>query len=108
MPADSDILVQLEELMKHEFFDNPQKKQLDSKKWPYDYKPLWGSRTIRLLRLSPGVGDSKLEGSITHVLLNKTEAYEALSYVWGDSNKPHSLFLNDGILPITESLFVDP
>jgi hypothetical protein len=103
-----DFISQLEELMNDEFFGGQNVEQAELAKWEYPYKPLWGKSSIRLLRLEPGTEHSELRGSLAHVLLDKSPTYEALSYAWGNPDKPHSIHLDDGVIPITESLFVIP
>jgi hypothetical protein len=34
-----------------------------------------------------------------------TSTFEALSYAWGSQEKPHYIELDEGSLPITDSLF---
>jgi len=119
---EDELLKQLEELMRDELFTLPDQSEATSRKIavdgivqllpkyeiqlriPYVYKPLVGNNTIRLLCLQPGGQDEVLRGSIQHVLLNKNKGYEAVSYVWGPSERPSSLLLEDGIMNITQSV----
>jgi hypothetical protein len=71
---------------------------------PYIYKPIAGSSVIRTLCLNSGTGSEPLKGSIQHILLSKNKGYEAVSYVWGSSERPHRLLLDDGVMEITQSV----
>ncbi|KAH8819774.1 heterokaryon incompatibility protein-domain-containing protein [Xylogone sp. PMI_703] len=62
------------------------------------------SGDIRLICLLPGDKSDQLHGVITHVRYESTETYQALSYVWGSSQRTEELFTPDGVLQITSSL----
>lgn len=66
----------------------------------YQYTELAQKRNIRLLH----VEDSSF--TIVERSLDDLPPFEALSYVWGDPNQPHKLYLADGSgsIPLTESL----
>lgn len=68
------------------------------------YAPLYGSN-IRLLVLERGVADDPLQGSLKQVSLDDGPEYEALLYVWGDSQTPHHLHTPNGDKPITSNLY---
>lgn len=87
--------------------------QHEQQRWDYSqplqYKPLYdlfGYRWIRLLILHPGIGNTKLRISLAVVNLADVSRYyseepyyerhyyEALSYVWGSSEKPHKIQCN--------------
>ncbi|KAG4427692.1 hypothetical protein IFR05_016824 [Cadophora sp. M221] len=91
------LLVELEELMGHEFFGiAPQRI--------YVYGQLPAHRTIRLLTLEAGFKHSPLRGSLQQVSIDELPRYEALSYCWGSPEKPRSIQLDGGTMDITESL----
>ncbi|KAF2428936.1 hypothetical protein EJ08DRAFT_557505, partial [Tothia fuscella] len=61
---------------------------------------------IRLLRLERTAEDESITGlSLIHVILSTAPGYEAVSYVWGDPERTHTIALADGkALPLTTSL----
>jgi Heterokaryon incompatibility protein (HET) len=79
----------------------------------YVYQPLESSDQIRVLELLPTVGD-RLECHISNIQLahERPQAvrYEALSYVWGSSEKPFKILVRSksgeikGYIPLTASL----
>ncbi|KZL71477.1 ankyrin and HET domain-containing protein [Colletotrichum tofieldiae] len=70
------------------------------------FKPLAGSREIRLLHLAPGKDGFAVHGRLEHVNLDSVPLYEALSYEWGSSERNRQAILQDGsTLQITESLY---
>src|SRR5271163_1638386 len=109
--TNAEFLEELETLMKHEFFNHTafakhrnEEQSLGSAQ-SYSYKPLAMEGAIRLFCLMPGTGNDKLKGSIQHILLNKHQGYEALSYAWGSQDRPCYITLPQGTLPITKSLY---
>ncbi|KAL5317854.1 hypothetical protein ACEPPN_014954 [Leptodophora sp. 'Broadleaf-Isolate-01'] len=91
------LLVELEELMGHEFFNIAPKKI-------YVYGQLPAHGVIRLLTLEAGFKYSPLRGSLKQVSIDEFPRYEALSYCWGSPDKPQSIQIDGGIMNITESL----
>ncbi|KAL9473464.1 hypothetical protein ACSS6W_007844 [Trichoderma asperelloides] len=76
---------------------------------PYQYSPLLSSGNIRLLRLLPhGDQNAPLQCQLfDYPMLELGEGphmYEALSYVWGSSEKPHTVYVNGSIMAITANL----
>ncbi|ERF74958.1 hypothetical protein EPUS_05166 [Endocarpon pusillum Z07020] len=77
---------------------------------PYSYLPLIEDNSeIRLLTLYPGSFESNIQCSLHAVRLTENEVpkYEALSYVWGDTSNPVSLYIlpsSDGAIDITKNL----
>jgi Heterokaryon incompatibility protein (HET) len=76
----------------------------------FSYLPLSSKTdTIRLLRLLPSKDDNEnLWGELFEYDLiepGKTHLYEALSYVWGSSDKPEHIFVDGKVLAITASLY---
>jgi hypothetical protein len=68
------------------------------------------SDTIRLLQLLPSEDDNEnLRCKLLEYDLpgsgKATHRYEALSYAWGSSDKPKSIFIDGKVLAITESLY---
>jgi hypothetical protein len=59
---------------------------------------------FRLLRIEPGQGEDPLEGTLITARLSNPNFYIAISYVWGSSTKPFSIWTEGGTLPITASL----
>jgi hypothetical protein len=77
--------------------------------YQYRLAPL-GSNRIRLLHLRPSEDETaSINGQLCEYPLEnsdqRTHLYEALSYVWGSSNKPRSIFIEGCDLPITENLY---
>jgi hypothetical protein len=76
----------------------------------YCYHPLSpGPDTIRLLRLLPYKDENtpiqcKLFNYNLQVSGKKTHPYDALSYVWGDSETSKSIFIEKHNLPVTLNL----
>ena len=70
---------------------------------PYVYDTLLEDE-IRVLVLSPGMPDDPLHGALETLSTNERPRYKAISYAWGDPVFPHTLYLPQGQLYITESL----
>jgi hypothetical protein len=76
----------------------------------YLYPPLSpASGNIRLLRLMPNEDETApIQCQLCTYPLQRsdkgTHLYEALSYVWGSSDKPRSVFIDECDLPITVNL----
>ena len=93
----------------------------------YQYQHLRAPTEVRLLKISkpnrqnilsnfelaqfpgngyfPSVNKDVIGYSIEHVDIESAPSYEAVSYVWGSSNKSHHITLLDGrILPVTASV----
>ncbi|KAM0196126.1 hypothetical protein ACHAPA_004770 [Fusarium lateritium] len=58
---------------------------------PYMGKILNEDDSFRLISLEPGHSDDGLSIRLLNTTLHSTEAYEAVSYVWGDANKSGSV-----------------
>jgi hypothetical protein len=108
--ADS-FLAELEDVMRWEFTDDPppvkeesRDGQMDGLRQCYSYKPLPGSRVIRLLDLEPGNKNDPLGGSLVHAPIGSGPNYEALSYTWGSQDRPCYIDLVEGRIPISRSL----
>jgi hypothetical protein len=71
----------------------------------YEYIPLTGPRTIRLLELHPGKGSDPVEVSLITKPLGNAPAFEAISYCWGDPSDRREVLCNGCLLSITTSLF---
>ncbi|KAF3074268.1 hypothetical protein CFAM422_003475 [Trichoderma lentiforme] len=76
----------------------------------YRYSPLLAHRHIRLLRLLPDRNEnaplhSQLFDYPMLELGDGPHMYEALSYVWGSSQRPHILYIDEKSLPITANLY---
>ncbi len=72
----------------------------------YEYKPLEGERSIRILELFGGDAQSNLRCILHHVSLSTNPEYEALSYVWGQADFHHLVDCEGCELAITESVYV--
>lgn len=82
--------------------DNPENK--------YCYSPLPGPSSIRLLRLMPNRDKNAcIQCQLFPYTMRETGEraclYEALSYVWGGSDKPHSISIGRYDLPVTANLY---
>ena len=70
----------------------------------FNYQPLILPRTIRILTLYQGSGDTPLEGSLTVESLDSDPSYEAVSYVWGTLGRSCHLSVEGEILSLTQSI----
>jgi hypothetical protein len=75
----------------------------------YSHIQLSQSTAIRLLRLLPSEKDSdSLQGELSEFSLRKSQRstlpYEALSYCWGNDEKPNSISIGNKNLRITQNL----
>lgn len=65
----------------------------------YEYRPLRaGPNNIRLIQILPGVGDAGIVCEVFQYTLRNDKAfglYEALSYVWGDYDKPRHILVKN-------------
>lgn len=77
---------------------------------PYCYSSLWpGSNSIRMLRLMPHEDENapihcQLFNYTLHETPRGSHLYEALSYVWGSTDKPQSIVIDNHELPVTANL----
>jgi Heterokaryon incompatibility protein (HET) len=77
---------------------------------PYRYSSLWpGSNSIRLLRLMPHEDEAaSIQCQLFNYSLQETgkgpHLYEALSYVWGDSNNLQSIYIDGHPFDTRENL----
>lgn len=76
------------------------------KKDAYVYDSLKGEDVFRLVNLGPGCGSDKLHCSIHIYPLSTAPAYEALSYVWGDSGQTCQMRCDGKVIFITPTLEV--
>jgi len=70
-----------------------------SKPRMYQYSPLAGADSIRLIILQPGAPGSDIHCSLIHNTLTELrddiyQHYTALSYVWGDASKSREVFVD--------------
>ncbi|KAL6831916.1 heterokaryon incompatibility domain-containing protein [Trichoderma camerunense] len=89
---------------------NPTNEDHEDVENVYRYSPLLGHRHIRLLRLLPDRNEnaplhSQLFDYPMLELGDGPHMYEALSYVWGSSQRPHILYIDEKSLPITANLY---
>ncbi|PQE30874.1 hypothetical protein CJF32_00011334 [Rutstroemia sp. NJR-2017a WRK4] len=76
----------------------------------YQYPPLsLGPDSVRLLRLLPHEDkNAPIQCQLFDYSLQepgkRTHLYDALSYVWGDSKNPRSIYIGEHNLPVTENL----
>jgi Heterokaryon incompatibility protein (HET) len=89
------------QILRNDADDNPENK--------YHYSPLPGPGSIRLLRLMPPDKNARIQCQLFDYPIQETGEraclYEALSYVWGSSDKPHSISIGRYYLPITANLY---
>jgi hypothetical protein len=77
----------------------------------FQYFPLsLGAGNIRLLHLLPYNDENEpIQCQLFDYALQKSgkrmHLYSALSYVWGDSEKPRSIYIDKHDLPVTENLY---
>lgn len=72
----------------------------------FTYAQLDASKTdcFRILELQPGEKEAPIVCNLIHARLNTQPAYEAVSYVWGSSEKPIPIDCEGKRLSITENL----
>jgi hypothetical protein len=70
----------------------------------YKYRPLETSSSIRLLVIHPGATDESLVCELIHEDLANVRKYEAISYVWGNSNATRHLNIDGQCMAITTSI----
>ena len=70
----------------------------------YKYSPLCETNEIRCLILECGIGDDPLVCRLEHLVLDGGLHFEAISYVWGNPVRDHSIICNGSRLDITTNL----
>ena len=73
---------------------------------PYRYHSLWpGPNSIRMLRLMPHEETAPIHCQLFNYTLHETprglHLYEALSYVWGSTDKLQSIVIDNHELSVT-------
>ncbi|KAB2103188.1 hypothetical protein AG0111_0g8193 [Alternaria gaisen] len=69
------------------------------------YEPLPQGEFIRVLKLQPGKAEDDIECSLEIIDIGTSkDSYEAISYVWGDSNHTVEVWCNGLQVPVTASL----
>jgi hypothetical protein len=72
----------------------------------YQYSSISSPNRIRILRLEPGLEGEPLRGTLEDVDVDAGVDYSAVSYAWGDPEKPYKIELAPGrYVPLTVSLF---
>ncbi|KAH7176848.1 heterokaryon incompatibility protein-domain-containing protein [Dactylonectria macrodidyma] len=71
----------------------------------YEYKAIEGPQTIRLIHVHPGNETDPVQLSLVTTSLDKTPAFEAISYCWGDVQDLREVICDGVTLSITNSLF---
>jgi Heterokaryon incompatibility protein (HET) len=67
-------------------------------KLQYQYRPLEGDDTIRILTLDAGQPSDPLAATLEVVPIQSAGSYEAVSYIWVDpglSDRPHQILIHD-------------
>lgn len=77
---------------------------LPSNEYTYEPLPPQTQDAIRLLTIDPVEKGVPLTGHFSVASLRDNPSYEALSYVWGDPEKPEFLYTPEGYIRITRSL----
>ncbi|KAH0533891.1 hypothetical protein FGG08_007490 [Glutinoglossum americanum] len=72
----------------------------------YEYEPLSSPDLLRLLTLEPGNEADSIKCPLRTASMSDYPSYEALSYVWGDSKKSHSIICDEALLGITEAVHI--
>ncbi|KAH9208900.1 heterokaryon incompatibility protein-domain-containing protein, partial [Leptodontidium sp. 2 PMI_412] len=72
----------------------------------YQYQPLHGDLTFRILTCHPGAYDDEVSISLAHANFDcETPEYEALSYLWGDTKVTVAIQCEGQSLQVTSNLF---
>ena len=78
--------------------------QIDVSHMSKIYSPLPTQRSIRLLTILPGELGDTIQSTLEVVELDKASRYEALSYVWGQSDPPAEIVCNGERMQVTPNL----
>src|SRR6266536_1056308 len=82
-----------------------QSRPMDQSAPPFEYQPLNdNAREIRLFTLFPGKDPHSVSGSLSHAQFEDLPPYEALSYVWGDTNHTRPIRVDQNLLHVTSNL----
>jgi hypothetical protein len=77
---------------------------------PFGHSPLSGNeiRALRVLRIPQDISnaDDYLECELSHIELDQTPGFHALSYVWGEGSVP--IFVNGRFMRVTANLSCRP
>ncbi|CZR65731.1 uncharacterized protein PAC_15631 [Phialocephala subalpina] len=76
----------------------------ESPQMAYKYEALANPQSFRLLTLEPGYETDHIKCEITVLAMAEAPQYEALSYVWGSSERTHTITCNYMPLKVTASL----
>lgn len=79
-------------------------KQQLQKPARYEYIPLQGRESIRLLQLKSGKEDDPIECWIFEARLDDYPSYEAISYMWGDPNDKSTIFCDGKTVSVSSNL----
>jgi|SRR6266487_2392788 len=71
----------------------------------YEYQPLSNPTNIRLLHIVPGSLDIPVPTELVEVSIKQAGCYVALSYVWGQAEASHDIFIGSRSLAIQPNLF---
>jgi hypothetical protein len=70
----------------------------------YQYQPLTGLDQIQLLHIVPGSLNAPIHVKLVEISIKQAENYVALSYVWGDPEPLHNIFIDGQRLEIRQNL----
>ncbi|KKY36384.1 putative het domain-containing protein [Diaporthe ampelina] len=72
----------------------------------FTYTQLDASKTgsFRILKIQPGGKEAPIVCNLVHARLDARPPYEAISYVWGSTDRPISIKCDENQLYITENL----
>lgn len=70
----------------------------------YEYRPLKPDE-VRLLVLNPGLPDEPIQCFLETYTVNQAKAYDALSYVWGDTQDSCSIQVDGCPFKVTRNLY---
>ncbi|EXM14380.1 Heterokaryon incompatibility [Fusarium oxysporum f. sp. vasinfectum] len=70
----------------------------------FQYDKLPNNGFVRIFELKPGKDGDPLQGNLRTYLRKEAPTYEALSYVWGSSERNKHMQCNDQAFMITDSL----
>jgi hypothetical protein len=71
----------------------------------YAYKALQRPASIRLLQIFTDLPDAPIRAQLEETPLEDNPYYSALSYVWGEEEAQHDLYIGDHTMKVRKNLY---